>query len=352
MGAYRSTYSGVMAQGYGGTNVYMLIFGEMDNDRVRQKPPFLHREVVYWPGGGGMLEDDQLPRQRDGYYIVGTWSKWENPVKMRDLGEGIFGYTVTLGENRWEQFQIWLDGDPKRAGHPNYPQMPSGSPVFGPDAAEFDGSSQDVRSGLAPTWIIDGRAEPLPMIEKPELDTKDGSLISSELEKVSDVDTIMVSSTGSGQVGDPYYVIFQFAGKWRMVTWEKLESKADLATIGTGTYFIAGTWSEWTLNPMESDKGGPGVFTADVRLLRDFEEFMIVRDMDWSQVFYPETDMIDGAEILGPDQNVDGLCWKIRGRRGDIFTVQFQRTSEDGKDVRKVTWVKTGRKELTTAEKT
>jgi len=29
--------------------------------------------------------------------------------------DGLYGYVIILGENRWEEFQIWLDGDPKKA---------------------------------------------------------------------------------------------------------------------------------------------------------------------------------------------------------------------------------------------
>ncbi|CAE7846567.1 HERC1, partial [Symbiodinium sp. KB8] len=36
---------------------------------------------------------------------------------MEVESEGVFGFTLTLGENRWETFQIWEDGDQDKAHH-------------------------------------------------------------------------------------------------------------------------------------------------------------------------------------------------------------------------------------------
>ena len=41
----------------------------------------------FWPGGGGELEEEQLPTR--GYYIAGTWTKWR-AIKMENEGAAIF----------------------------------------------------------------------------------------------------------------------------------------------------------------------------------------------------------------------------------------------------------------------
>ena len=65
---------------------------------------------------------------------------------MEDEGDGVYGYTVTLGDNCWELFQIWLDGDETQVLHPGQPKAPKGAAVEGPDAV-----------GGASHWLIDGR---------------------------------------------------------------------------------------------------------------------------------------------------------------------------------------------------
>ena len=41
------------------------------------------------------------------------------PCAAQAEGTGTYGYTVTLGENRWEEFHVLLDGDrgPRKPGH-------------------------------------------------------------------------------------------------------------------------------------------------------------------------------------------------------------------------------------------
>merc|ERR1711957_1022819 len=70
------------------------------------------QDLCYWPGGGGKLQADS--KVAIGYFISGSWNGW-NPVEMERGGNGLFTHTVSIGENRYEEFQIWLDGDPSRA---------------------------------------------------------------------------------------------------------------------------------------------------------------------------------------------------------------------------------------------
>ena len=82
-----------------------------------------------------------------GYFIIGTWCRWKHPVRMHDEGSGVFGYTLTLGENGWEKFQIWIDGNPNLILYPDDSSEYKDSVVLGPDSHAKAG------------WIVDGRHE-------------------------------------------------------------------------------------------------------------------------------------------------------------------------------------------------
>merc|ERR1711879_747234 len=100
-----------------------------------------------------------------------------------------------------------------------------------------------------------------------------------------------------------------------------------------GTYQIVGNFSDWIPQEMERDPSMPCLWTADVRLFFDLTEFQIIMDQDWSQVFYPNSYATEEGvdDILGPDDLAKGMTWCISGKPGDKYSVQFQRTFEDGK---------------------
>jgi len=167
-------------------------------------------------------------------------------------------------------------------------------------------------------------------------------------------------------IGDQYRIRLRVAGRFRTVDWERLEDRAGIAAKSSvasgngtsgGTYFVVGTWNCWTFEEMDTDEATPGMFHADVRMLRNSEEFQIVRNRDWNQVFYPSfgsKDMTDGSpnQVLGPDfVPGGGWNWEINGRPGDICRVEFRRLREAGFDQRTVSWHRTGRVLLGTADK-
>jgi len=338
---YKSAYGGALAKGFGGTNVYLMGWGIVNNEKSAPPPSVMQREVVFWPGGGGQLEGDMLPRRRDGYTIVGSWSKWEMAEKMDVEGDGCYGYTVTLGENRWEQFQIWLDGDHTRVLHPGDVRVPQGSEVYGPEA-DFVGGAEACRQGDSPSWMIDGR------IGLVEYQRPKDAVKALKAEGESEADSIMVGVTETGQPGDQYRVLLQITGKWRMISWEKLPTTSD--EIPRGKYFISASWQNWALEEMLPDPSSPGLFTFDAMLTTGVGAFQIVRDEDWSQVFYPNPEK-SGEEILGPDDVSDGLSWTIEGKPGDKYSIQFTRTFDAGKESRKVAWQHTGHEPVTFLER-
>mmetsp|Transcript_44051 Transcript_44051/g.136125 ORF Transcript_44051/g.136125 Transcript_44051/m.136125 type:complete len:1033 (+) Transcript_44051:64-3162(+) len=337
-----SCYAGVMARGLGGTNAHVVTWGMAKSARAAPPPPEERPQLAYWPGGGGRLEGELAPRASGAYFIVGSWTRWEEPQQMEREGEGEYGFTVTLGENRWEQFQIWLDGDASRALHPGEPRMPQGWPVRGP-GLELEGGVEALRSGTAPTWIIDGRGGLAGYERRP------GALLSlteqpgEGAEALVDAESLTLGTTEAGQPGDQYRVLLQVTGKWRMVTWEKLPAleQALPPLVPPGTYYLAGSWSDWALEEMHSDPSSPGLFTAEVRLPAEgIGDFQVVRDRDWSQVFYPNPDaaMEEPDSVLGPDDLGFDLAWRMEGAPGDTFQVRFQRTHEAGVESRILLW--------------
>mmetsp|Transcript_131790 Transcript_131790/g.328657 ORF Transcript_131790/g.328657 Transcript_131790/m.328657 type:complete len:1027 (+) Transcript_131790:74-3154(+) len=334
---FRSTFNGVKARGLGGSNVYLLSWGilaeqqrfaaEDSDDRFPRKKAL----PTFWPGGGGELEEHMQPRRKDGYFIAGTWSQWQGGQKMDPEGNDVYTATVTLGENRWEKFQIWLDGDPERALHPGEPKAPQGTAVAGPGTDTGEPTPVASASTLAPSWLLDGRSWL-------------GGPSDGQAEPAAENPNV-------GEPGEQYIVRLEVAGRWRMVTWEKVATRALQAVaarssaIGSRSrYFVATSWSGWELEEMTADSATPGLYSIDVILdAYGGGEFQIVRDRDWDQAFYPPyTGVQDGssAAVLGPDDSGMDIGWLIKGYKGDAFRIEFQRTLESGEDVRKVSWRK------------
>merc|ERR1740129_16318 len=167
-------YISVTSRGYGGMSVNLLTWGHVDDCKATPaKPQVTTEKIVFWPGGGGVLDALAKPKAGGSYQIAGTWTDW-HPERMQECDDGVYTYTVTIGENRWEQFQIWIDGDSKRRLHPSNPKGVKGKAVVGPDAI-----------GRGSAWMIDAR-----WVDYDE----DGGL-----------------------TGDRYRIVLRIAGKFRTV---------------------------------------------------------------------------------------------------------------------------------------
>merc|ERR1712032_1290052 len=151
-------------------------------------------------------------------------------------------------------------------------------------------------------------------------------------------------------VGDQYLVQLSIAGKWRSVTWENVEVAGESSMqmminspMLEGIYYITSSWNLWALEEMVRDSTQPGLWTYEVRLLRDGGEFQVVRNGDRAQTFYPAGQ----GFAAGPDLNdaVPEYAWSLDGKAGDVFRIEFLRDMCDDIDVKKVTW-KMLRKEL------
>uniref|UniRef100_A0A7S4R6G5 Ketosynthase family 3 (KS3) domain-containing protein n=1 Tax=Alexandrium monilatum TaxID=311494 RepID=A0A7S4R6G5_9DINO len=322
-----SSYVGVTNRSVAGTNCHCILWGQVSDSEcsILPEPTFKRDKIIFWPEGGGQLEDDSIARR--GYQIVGTFNGWE-PENMSSDGGGIYSATVVMGENRWERFQILLDSDARRVLYPSYDRLtPStkGAPVAGPDEVFHSDS-----------WTIDARP-----------------YLMEENAIVSSGSTGLLDRQDEGRPGDRFKVRLAVKGKWRMVDWENLDQdQAEPSTsVPPGTYQISGSWNHGELQSMTADPAMPGLFTAEVKLLTGgVSMFQIIRNRDWGQAIYPDVPGADSTSpVLGPEEQL-GCSWAIEGKVGDVFQVSFQRAIEGGGDEQKVTWAYVRNEELTKPE--
>lgn len=339
----QSSFYGCMAHGMGGTNVHTLLWAEVSDDVFSGYPkPELDRKVFsFWPGGGGELEDSAKPER--GYFIVGSWASWEKPEKMRPAGQNTHAFIVTLGENRFEHFQIWIDGDNNKVLHPGTEGAPSGADLEGPV------DSEDCRQM---TWMIDGRPQLVAVPAQPTAVTDESDDTVAVVSESVMMDYFSVKGKDFGMPGDQYQVKLQVAGKWRSVIWEKLPVEADakaLSVVTYGSYYVVGSWSQWSFQEMKEDPTTRGLFSLDAKLsgyaaFSTNFEFRIVRNKDWTQVFYPtEHDSSVGknaSAVGGPEDDGQSLYFFLQGTPGDVFRIEFQRDVSSTGDVKNVSWRK------------
>lgn len=330
------SYHSVTAKGFGGTNVHAVCWGRKDEaenlapDEYRKV--FNRNAITYWPGGGGVLDDDLLPRKKDGYFIAGTWNRWV-PEQMEMESENSFGFTVVLGENRWEKFQIWLDGNDRRKLHPPGPNSSKGREVMGP-----------VEDAWGLKWAIDGRSwaadgqEPdMPALTKPP-DDEAGSQALAVPERPGDIDR--------PRPGDQYRVHLRVAGKYRTVEWERIPRQDGVPPqkVPEGTYSVFSSWNGWTLSEMFRDDSDPDSHYLEVKMPLFGEAggyFALVRNEDMEQVIYPDRFEADAdAKVLGPDELGQELFWFIHADLGDTYRIDFNRRTEFGLDRKQVSWRK------------
>jgi len=298
----------VTAKGFGGACVHAILWGAVNFERVPQPKPFLQQqEIVFWPGGGGDLDDEVKPTKA--YTIVGSWSSWSKPEKMKSEGKGAFSFTVALGELGFERFQIWLDGDPDRVLHPGATGATRDVPVKGPNSTDEAWGSY---------WMIPGLGRgPAPM----------------EVLDEGHSDSALPAPFDDGSPGDRFQIQVLTNGRYRTVTWTKLAggdgAEGALVPSVAGQYYLAASWSDWSLEELREDLDSPGTYRIEVRLPRTSGRFVFVRNEDWRQVLYPSS-RYAGPEVphsvLGPDEFGRGFEWSLAGSPGDVFEVELRRS--------------------------
>lgn len=284
-------FMGASARAQGGTVAHIILGVDVD---AKLRPSFVTPTKLpmlsFWPGGGGKLEDSFKPR--DSYYILGSWSGFTEPVPMEKEGKDLYSYVVTIGANCFEQFQICLDGDLDKVLSPEAPLGVAYSAVQGP-------VSEDDAKGLH--WIVGAPVAP----------TGQASLTNG--------------TTGAASPGDKFLVKLRIAGRWRTVDWECVETaKSQAEPTDDGQYFIAANWSSWACD-QELEKVGPGKYQAEVVLPSSLGRFQVVRNRDWSQIFYPV-----GTTVMGPGSADYNSSWKVAGESGDVVRIVLQRSWKNG----------------------
>jgi len=275
-------FHSLFARGFGGTNVNLLSFGRVD-DALRPPPQAAPEEprpkLVYWPAGGGMLDLDSRPRK--GYFISGSWNSWATNQRMTEEGFGTYGFTLTLDEKRWEQFNIIIDGDPRRVLHPGRYKAQRGTMVFGPD--DLGDSSR------SSTWMIDCRRRMQP----------------SEHDRIADEPSKEVATQSTNhhdRAGTQYRIRIHISGKFQTVSWYR--SGHDSGERTSARYHVLHDQSDWSMEDMvEFQEQSPGLFTAWMPRPKAETRFLIVRNKDMGELIYPERTMTStrSCQVLGPD---------------------------------------------------
>ncbi|OLQ02736.1 Ankyrin-1 [Symbiodinium microadriaticum] len=173
-----------------------------------------------------------------------------------------------------------------------------------------------------------------------------------------------------GQPGDQYQVQLQVKGRFRSVTWERLDTR-NVQRNGLprtmGRYFIAGSWNDWRPEEMMLEDEAVGRFTIKASLPKGKQRFQILRNRDWRQLIYPETryaDCEDDVPVKGPDASGYDSYWSIEVMASrNVFFIDLElwpeaalAAREDERKARpavskmKVSWRSVGRQELSQQE--
>jgi len=245
---------------------------------------------------------------------------------MEVEGEGVYGYTMTLGENMYARFQILLDGDFAKTLFPEEPHTGKSAPVKGPQDA--------MRSS---SWMIDARRS-LPAFAAEE-HTLDGGIAGPRgFQRIRDV----TAADDFADPGSQYRIRYRVAGKWHTVDWEKLETDPKTAELPTPSYYLVGSWNDGKPEEMLPEAEVEGLYVKEVVLPEAGGVFQIIQNEDWGQVIYPtEPQATDpGVGVLGPDGEPMGRSWYLDGFPGDAFRIEFQRATEFDFDLMQVSWQK------------
>jgi len=337
-----------------GTNISMLIAGHVPH----LTQAVSGRRVSWFPAGKTNVAQSVLR----GFFIVGSWTNFQSADLMEEEAEGVYAYTMTLGENRFETFQIWMDEDSDNVYHPLHSRDCKNSKVVysSPDHTNVQqGPLNEKRC-----WLVDGREQPTRLLNEEQyaklkdekLGQKDklegyaiaylGNHIPPECEgdgSIESMPLVELNTEDVGVPGDKYRIRFSTRGKYFNVSWSKLAgdvAKEDSASY-THKYQIIGDHSDWFFEDMDGTSDASGSYSKVIQLKRARSKFQVYRDRDWEQCLYPEIDNGGmSSNILGPDGDGFGKYWLIEGEVGDIVRVKFQRLHHEGRETRQITWAK------------
>lgn len=340
-----------------GTNVCMMLRGRVphQNDdfspfKVKVTPS--GKPLNWWPGGPA--KEAKAPLR--GYFIIGTWTNWQFSSPLVEEEPGVYGYTMTMGDNSYELFQIWVDEDEEQALHPPNPKDVNFSKVEGPDTVKRDMS-----------WIIDSRAETVRLLNEDQIAAlKESGLEKQEYRNVcayrgshvpdnqkswEEMPLMQLNQQDAGKPGDKYRIRLHCRGKYKLVEWSKVTGVHALDVVEEDKFVhkfnIIGDHNYWTFEEMDVDEKDPSSHSKVIHLLKDSSSFQLYRDGNWEQGFFPEKAKGSTSDnIIGPSGDGFGLNWVIEGKLGDKFNVKFRRYVVDGEDRKTVSWEKVGHEQV------
>mmetsp|Transcript_6355 Transcript_6355/g.18130 ORF Transcript_6355/g.18130 Transcript_6355/m.18130 type:complete len:1387 (+) Transcript_6355:32-4192(+) len=358
-------HAGINSFSTSGTSVHQILWGARPEEERRV---YSGAPIPWFPASadraserGSVAEESSecLPMMAD-YYIIGSWNTWERPIKMQQESLGEWTYVIKLGENRWETFQIWIEGDQDRVLHPPFHMRPQESVVMGPSAQQ--------QVGRFLNWAINGRPDKVCLINEDQYKALREQALHqgfAEWERTaqcnyavafrggykptghenathpSEMPELVCNSELIGSPGDLYRVrlLLSGNGKYRKVEWRKLPASVPprMAQDFYHAYYVVGDFSFWLFDEMEAS--GEGRYAARVQLLAPSAGFQIVRDQDWDQCFFPNSGSGQDSGVQGPSAMVGGRVWTIEGKPGDVFIIGFRRfVDEGGQDRMSIGW--------------
>lgn len=335
-------------------NVHTILWGTIHSEHNKQ---YAGKALTWWPG-----EDVATAKQPMlGYYIVGTMTAWETTVLMESEGEGVYGYTLTMGENNWECFQIWIDRDQEKVLHPTQARSWKETKLVGPDGGV----------GKELCWCVSGITRTVRLINEEQclqIKTANEQAVANGLEPptleypcavtfpddgkpqgyenaqgVEDMPLIQINQVDAGKPGDKYRIRLHVRGKYKRLEWTKATGLDALTAPAeepfVHEYKIIGDHNYWVFEPMTLDSSEPGLYTTEIHLLKDKTNFQIYRDGDWEQGFYPASPAAGSdVRVEGPDERGHGLNWQISGKVGDIYRIQWRRRAGAEGEARSISW--------------
>jgi len=333
---------GISSFGNSGTNVQLILMGSSPQFKEEWQTG---KELHWFPAS--ILENKETS-----YYIIGSFNSWGEPVKMKVESQGVYYFNMVLGENRWETFQIWEDGNPDKVLHPGSHWADQDVQVHGPSRQGVCGSYS--------TWRLSGKPTKVPLLNEDEARDLDMGPCAEEMLSYSgDIEFLVLTAFPGdykpdgdecpvvdqddqllGMPGDCYRVWLRLGGKYRRVEWRKLSSPVPQALQASSSYYIAGDFNFWEFQQMQEEEPSSSSksrsFFTEVKLRSSEDVFQVVRNKDWDQAFYPEAET---QKLRGPDGYGVAKGWRLPGKAGDVFRIHFQRSlPSSGADEKSVSW--------------
>lgn len=346
---------GVSSFGDTGTNVHHVLWGKRFDS---QGPSVEPRPLQWWPAAEYSLTPEDMS-----HYIIGTWSAWGEMEQMRIEPDGTYCHNVTLGENGWEAFQIFFQGQKSQCYHPE---------------KRWGGSECKVRMGAdvdrSQVFVLDGRPKRVQLLnahqvkvrndrieaarkagaELPEWEFEGISCFSADY-KPEDCGDVGEDGVGMpvvdketemwGVPGDKYVIRFHHVGQYRRMQLVKVPRdykhfeffpNRRMPTLDHKTvrhaYYITGEHNEWGFDALTASPNEEGLFEGEIKMNKGSTLFRVVRDRDLDQTFYPvRHEASQAVAMRGPDGSRPTKAWKIDGKPGDVVKVSFRRVVAVGK---------------------